>query len=87
MYAIRSYYAFLAEKLGIQLNDIEDFAISLATTFNIDLIIITKGRKGIWAYHKQHGIFSEPGYQIKMVDNVGSGMAFSAGFLHSYNFV
>jgi len=76
--------AFLAEKLGIQLNDIEDFAISLATTFNIDLIIITKGRKGIWAYHKQHGIFSEPGYQIKMVDNVGSGMAFSAGFLHYY---
>ncbi len=76
--------AFLAEKLGIQLADIEDFAVRLATMFDIDLIIITKGKKGIWAYHKQHGIFSEPGYQINMVDNIGSGMAFSAGFLHYY---
>jgi len=76
--------AFLADKLGIQLNDMEDFAVRLATMFNIDLIIITKGKNGIWAYHKQHGIFSEPGYQIKMVDNIGSGMAFSAGFLHYY---
>ncbi len=76
--------AFLAEKLEIDFTGIEDFANRLAKRFNIDLIIITKGKNGIWAYHQEQGIFSEPGYQIEMVDNIGSGMAFSAGFLHYY---
>ena len=32
--------------------------------------------------HKGH--FTDPGYDIEVEDNIGSGMAFSAGFLHFY---
>lgn len=75
---------FLAEKLKIELGNLEDFPKKLADKFKIDLVIITRGSKGVLAFHKKEGLFYEPGYQVKMVDNVGSGMAFSAGFLHYY---
>lgn len=75
---------FLAEKLQIELEDLESFATELATKFKIDLVIITRGDKGILAYHRKEGMFFEPGFKIEMQDNVGSGMAFSAGFLHCY---
>ncbi len=75
---------FLAEKLKVDFKSIEEFAKHLATKFKIDLVIITRGSKGILAFHKTEGLFFEPGYKIEMIDNVGSGMAFSAGFLHYY---
>ena len=34
--------------------------------------------------NKKEGAFSDPGYQLEMKDNIGSGIAFSAGFLHYY---
>ncbi|WP_346863827.1 PfkB family carbohydrate kinase [uncultured Draconibacterium sp.] len=75
---------FLAEKLQIKLTDLESFAKAMAKKYKLDLVIITLGEKGILAYHKSEGLFKEPGYKIKMLDNVGSGMAFSAGFLHYF---
>ena len=76
--------AFLADKLNIKLTSIEDFASAFAIKFKMDLVIITRGSKGILAHHHKHGLFFEPGFKIEMEDNVGSGMAFSAGFLHYY---
>ncbi len=76
--------AFLAEKLQIELDTLEDFAAAITNRFKLDLVIITRGAKGLLAYHKNEGLFSEPGYIIQMKDNIGSGMAFSAGFLHYY---
>jgi len=74
--------SFLAEKLKIELDSPEDFAAQLSKKYKIDLAIITRGAKGILAYHHKHGLFFEPGFKIDLEDNVGSGMAFSAGFLH-----
>lgn len=76
--------AFLAEKLNIELVNIEEFATKFALKFKMDLVLITRGSKGILAWHHKHGLFFEPGFKITMEDNVGSGMAFSAGFLHYY---
>lgn len=76
--------AFLAEKLHIELENMERFTIDLAAKFKIELVIITQGEKGILAHHNEEGLFVEPGHKVKMQDNVGSGMAFSAGFLHYY---
>ncbi len=73
---------FLAEKLNIELSNIEEFAKEFARKFKLDLVIITRGSRGILAHHHKHGLFFEPGFIIDMEDNVGSGMAFSAGFLH-----
>lgn len=76
--------AFLAEKLQIELNSLETFATDLARKYKIDIVIITRGSEGILAFHKKEGLFLEPGFKIDMQDNIGSGMAFSAAFLHYY---
>lgn len=76
--------SFLANKLKIELTSIENFAKQLAQKYKIDLVIITRGSDGILAFHKKEGLFFEPGFKIDMKDNIGSGMAFSAGFLHCY---
>lgn len=73
---------FLAEKLDIEFGNLEDFASRLSEKYNIDLAIITRGSAGVLAYHHKNGLFFEPGFKIEMEDNVGSGMAFSAGLLH-----
>lgn len=75
---------FLAGALGITFKDQDEFIEKLASQYKIDLVIITLGKKGIKAYHSKEGHFADPGYIIEMEDNVGSGMAFSAGFLHYY---
>ena len=76
--------ALLAEKLGLEVDNLERFAETFAKKFKMDLVIITRGEKGILAYHKKHGLFFEPGFVIELQDDVGSGMAFAAGFLHYY---
>lgn len=76
--------AFLARELNIEYSDTVDFVKAISARFKIDLVIITRGNEGVLAYHKSDGMFSEPAYHIEMKDNIGSGMAFSAGFLHYY---
>lgn len=75
---------FLANELKIKYSETEDFVKAISDKFKIDLVIITRGNGGVLAYHKEEGIFLEPAYKIEMKDNIGSGMAFSAGFLHYY---
>lgn len=75
---------FLTEKLGLQHGNIESFGRQLVEKYKIDLVIITRGQKGVFAWHKKEGAFHDSGYQLEMKDNIGSGMAFSAGFLHYY---
>ena len=75
---------FLANKLKIAYKNLDEFLQKIAGAYNIDLVIATLGENGIKAFHTEQGMFSDPGYKIKMEDNVGSGMAFSAGFMHYY---
>ncbi|MCG6186137.1 carbohydrate kinase family protein [Maribellus maritimus] len=76
---------FLAEKLDLKPDSLEDFgALLLAKYKKLDLVLVTRGEGGIFAYSKRQGAFRISGYNIKMRDNIGSGMAFSAGFLHYY---
>lgn len=75
---------FLSKELGLNTGNLEVFSNELSRKYKIDLILITRGQNGIFAYHKKKGAFTEPGYSIDVVDNIGSGMAFSAGFLHYY---
>ena len=48
------------------------------------MILITRSQDGIFAFDKEEGAFWSSGYNINMKDNIGSGMAFSAGFLHYF---
>ncbi|HYQ58947.1 MAG TPA: PfkB family carbohydrate kinase [Draconibacterium sp.] len=75
---------FLAQKFELEYDNTEDFARVLSDKFKIDIVLITRGSSGVLAFHSQEGLFFEPGYDLPVKDNVGSGMAFAAGFLHYY---
>ena len=75
---------FLIEKLLLDCKGVMDFGKALTSKYNNRLVLITRGEKGVMAFHKDTGIYTDPGYRVARVDNIGSGMAFSAGFLHYY---
>lgn len=75
---------FLCEELNLNADNLEVFSAELSEKYKIDIVLITRGQNGVFAYHHKKGAFSDPGYDIEVVDNIGSGMAFSAGFLHFY---
>jgi fructokinase len=72
---------FLGKELNLVADDLELFSSELSKKYKIDIVLITRGQNGVFAYHHKKGAFSDPGYNIEVVDNIGSGMAFSAGFL------
>ena len=76
--------AFLSRELGLNAKNLNVFCTRLSQKYKIDLILVTRGQNGVFAFHKKRGAFFDPGYKIEIVDNIGSGMAFSAGFLHYY---
>ncbi|HZH73739.1 MAG TPA: PfkB family carbohydrate kinase [Mariniphaga sp.] len=75
---------FLAKNLGLENESMPTFCKQLIKKYNVEVVLITRGPCGVYAYHKSDGEFYDSGYQIEMVDNIGSGMAFSAGFIHYY---
>jgi fructokinase len=76
--------SFLSRELALNGNSLNEFSEELSKKYKIELILITRGQNGVFAFHKTRGAFYDPGYCIEIVDNIGSGMAFSAGFLHYY---
>jgi fructokinase len=75
---------FLNDELGLKSDKLEVFSRRLLEKYQVDLVLITRGHNGVFAYQKNEGAFYDSGYVIDIVDNIGSGMAFSAGFLHYY---
>jgi fructokinase len=75
---------FLIGKLHLDCKGLVDFGEALAGKYKVKIVLITRGVKGVMAFHKDEGMFTDPGYKVMKVDNIGSGMAFSAGFLHYY---
>ncbi len=77
--------AFLEKELEINRSEnLEEFGASLAEKYKLDIVLITRGAAGVFAFHKTEGVFYDTGYKIEMVDNIGSGVAFLAAFLHYY---
>lgn len=76
--------SFLVEKLEMTAGSIEEFGAQLSKKYKVDLILVTRGSKGVFAYHISKGVFTDSGYKIEVTDNIGSGMAFCAAFLHYY---
>lgn len=75
---------FLSEKLGLKYQNTESFGEELLRNYKINMVLITRGQMGVLALDREQGIFSDFGYIVDMKDNIGSGMAFSAGFLHYF---
>lgn len=63
--------------------DLNDLTKWFAGKFGCNTICVTRGDKGALIYD-QGTIIEHPGYKIDVVDTVGSGDAFLAGFLAKY---
>ncbi len=60
--------------------DVKSTAEWLLNNFNLDEIIITKGKDGA-AYLNKQIFINHPGYKVNVIDTVGSGDSFLAAFI------
>jgi fructokinase len=74
----------LKNELGLFEFESKAIAHELLNEFEIDLILVTRGRNGAFALDKDNNFYEDSGYYIDLVDTVGSGVAFSAGFMHYF---
>lgn len=63
--------------------DLIDLTKWFAEKFNCQIVCITRGSKGAIVFNHEE-ILEHPGYNVKVVDTVGSGDAFLAGFLATF---
>jgi fructokinase len=74
----------LKNELGLFEFESKALAAELLNEYELDLVLVTKGKSGAFALDKDNNYFEDSGYYIDLVDTVGSGVAFSAGFMHYY---
>lgn len=72
------------ELLGLKNSNLKDLAKEALETFNLEIILCTLGSNGAFCLTQEDVFHFDPGYQISLGDTVGSGDAFSAGFVHYY---
>lgn len=72
------------EMLGLQNQKLKDLARETIEKYKLNILLCTLGENGAFCLTKEGDFFYDPGYQISLVDTVGSGDAFSAGFVHFY---
>jgi fructokinase len=74
----------LKNELGLFEFESKAIASELINEFELDLILVTRGKAGAFAIDRNNNFFEDSGYYIDLVDTVGSGVAFSAGFMHYF---
>ena len=70
--------------LGLKGENLQDLAREALHTFNLQIILCTLGPDGAFCLTRDGQFYYDPGYQVHLIDTVGSGDAFSAGFVHYY---
>lgn len=70
--------------LNLRHSNLKELAQETIEKYNLDILLCTLGENGAFCLTKTDEFFYDPGYQIALGDTVGSGDAFSAGFVHYY---
>ena len=70
--------------LELNSNTLKDLAKEVIEKYKLKLILCTLGANGAFCLSNDGRFYYEPGYHINLGDTVGSGDAFSAGFVHYY---
>ena len=74
----------LSEILQIKYNTLIDLCSAIIERFSLLCCLVTLGEKGAFALSNENKKVYVPGYRIELVDSLGSGDAFTAGFIHCY---
>ncbi len=70
--------------LNLKHENLKELAQETIEKYNLEIILCTLGSNGAFCLTKEDVFYYDPGYQISLGDTVGSGDAFSAGFVHYY---
>ncbi len=73
----------LAAILDIPFHTIADFCHAMLRLWPLTYCLVTLGENGVCAADRHGRQVYEPGYHIALADSLGSGDAFSAGFVHN----
>jgi fructokinase len=72
----------VSELLGMKSRNFEEFAIEAIDRFHLQLVLVTCGSEGNWAFTPDGIELHVRGYSVPVADTVGSGDNFTAAFLH-----
>jgi fructokinase len=60
------------------------FAPAAVKQWSLAACVVTLGEKGVVAANNKNEFIQRPGHKVNVIDTVGAGDAFTAGFLHCY---
>ncbi len=72
------------EMLGIGSGGLPDFCKKMLAGWSLRTCLITLGEKGVFAVSMDQAPVYVPGCRVAVEDSIGSGDAFTAGFVHSF---
>jgi len=72
----------VAEMMQLPVRSLPELAPELVRRWALDSVVITLGEKGAFAASSKGALVYVPGFRVQVVDTLGSGDAFSAGFIH-----
>jgi fructokinase len=75
--------ATLAAVYGLEADGMAAVARGLLERTSLQTVVVTLGERGALAASRDGEIVYHPGYAVELVDPLGSGDAFTAGFLHA----
>jgi fructokinase len=73
----------LGQMLGFSHQNIPGFCEEMLPKWSLKHCVVTLGEKGAFAISDSGEKVYVPGYKVKLADSIGSGDAFSAGFVHN----
>jgi fructokinase len=74
--------AEMAEMLSLSGSTMPDYCRQLLDKWPLTYCLVTLGDKGVFAASKQGEQIHVPGYKVRLADALGSGDAFTAGFIN-----
>lgn len=74
----------LKNELSLFEYESRSLAEELINEYDLDIVLVTQSKAGAFTLDKEGRYYEDKGYVIDLIDTVGSGVAFSAGFLHVY---
>ena len=74
----------LSDMLNINNDNLVNFCTEMIEKYTLLCCIVTLGDKGVFALSDDNKKVYVPGYKVELRDSLGSGDAFTAGFIHNY---
>jgi len=73
----------LGRMLDVRYQNLPEFCEQMLDRWHLRHCLVTLGEEGVFAMSAQDERVYVPGYRIRLVDSLGSGDAFTAGFVHN----